>query len=164
MTFSTKFKRKTPPRKRAETISAYLTSLFSIILMVFDFIDDVGSTVFFIRQFGRSHNKAGSKVIQDLIVFASNRVGTICTLANCTRNRATFNEVQSMRSELFKRGNFSGQIFVGCTINKQIYSNTSEKTNCQEDYVFKAIINVTSVIKCCYSHFIYDQTGSSEKR
>lgn len=68
-----------------------------------------------------------------------------------------------MRSELFKQGNFSGQIFVGCTINKQRHSHTSEKPSCQEDYVFKAIINITSVIKCCSSHFIYDQIGSSEK-
>lgn len=118
--------------------------------------------VFSIRQFGRSLKKIGSRVIQDLIVFASNRDGTICTLANCSRNRATFNEVKSMRSELFKRGNFSGQIFGGCAINKQRYSNTSEKTNRQEDYAFKATINVTSVIKCCYSHFIYDQIWSSE--
>lgn len=117
---------------------------------------------FFIRQFGRLHNKAGSKVIQDLIVFASNRHGTICTLANCPRNGATFNEVKSMRSEHFKQGNFSGQSFVGCTINKHRYSHSSEKTNCQEDYVFKAIINITSVIKFCYSHFISGQVRNIE--
>lgn len=73
-------KKNSPVEKSRDHI--HISSIF--ILMVFDFLNDVGSTRF------SSDSLDARTTKQDLIVFASNRYGTICTLANGRRNGATF--------------------------------------------------------------------------